>query len=248
MSVFRRRRRRDEEPADEDFAAADEYDEDVDEDSAEPAAPPRTQGPWDAADVPDDGVERFDLGGLRVAVPEGGQLQLEMAPDGTALPTVLIGEAGVQLSAFAAPRTSAEWAEIRGEIAAALRADGGAAEEADGPFGPELHAQVPVSDDKGQVVLQPARFVGVDGPRWFLRGVFTGPAATPASPLAAALEEVFRQTVVVRGKDAMAPRDAIPLRVPRDVLEAAGVESPEGFAGPGPPSPFARGPEITEVR
>jgi hypothetical protein len=63
----------------------------------------------------------------------------------------------------------------------------------------------------GQMRL--ARFIGVDGPRWFLRGVIAGEAA--ADPTAAAkVEDLFRSIVVVRGNTPMPPRDLIPLRMP----------------------------------
>lgn len=209
--------------------------------AAEPQPVGHPAGPWDVADLTDD-LGRFDLGGLRLAVPESGSVQLEVG-EGMLLPTVVTDSGALQLSAFAAPRREGIWAEVRAEIAEALRHDGGTAEEVDGPFGPELLAQVPVAAPDGTVALQPARFLGVDGPRWFLRGLVTGPAATdPAA--AAVLEDAFRQTVVVRGSDAMAPRDPIALRVPRDVLDAAGVPTDQQHAF----DPFERGPEITEVR
>ena len=58
-----------------------------------------------------------------------------------------------------------------------------------------------------------ARFVGVDGPRWFLRGVIGG-AATGDVEAAAQVEDLFRSIVVVRGGSPMPPRDLIPLRMP----------------------------------
>ena len=58
-----------------------------------------------------------------------------------------------------------------------------------------------------------ARFVGVDGPRWFLRGVIGG-AATVDVEAAAKVEDLFRSIVVVRGGTPMPPRDLIPLRMP----------------------------------
>ncbi len=221
---------------------------------------PRPNGPWDLAEVPDADVERFDLGGLRLAIPDGAQVQLDVTPEGTVVPTVIIGAGAVQLSAFAAPRRSGIWAEVRTEIAESLREAGGKVAEADGTFGTELHGQVPVQDEGGAIGFQPARFVGVDGPRWFLRGLFTGEAVSPGA--AGELEEAFRATVVVRGSEAMAPRDPLPLSVPREIMEAAGVptdaasEEPAEPGGPPPataadPStmnPFERGPEITEVR
>ena len=59
---------------------------------------------------------------------------------------------------------------------------------------------MPSRDKNGRTVFAPARFLGVDGPRWFLRGVISGRAAvedTKAEPLL----QVFRDTVVVRGQD-----------------------------------------------
>lgn len=226
--------------------------------ASEPAGlPPRPDGPWDLDEAPDTDVERFDLGGLRLAIPDGAQVQLDVTPDGTVVPTLIIGEGGVQISAFAAPRRTGIWAEVRAEIAESLQEAGGEIAEAEGTFGTELHGQVPVQDEAGNVGFQPARFVGVDGPRWFLRGLFTGEAVS--SGAAAELEAAVRGTVVVRGSEAMAPRDPLPLSVPQEIMEAAGVPTeelaPTDPAAPGSASadsdairPFERGPEITEVR
>ena len=89
-------------------------------------------------------------------------------------------------------------------------------------------------------MLAPARFVGVDGPRWFLRGLVTGPAAVDpeqAGPVEAALRDV----VVVRGSEPMAVRDPLALALPNEAQlqqpgDQVGLELPE------------RGPEITETR
>ena len=78
------------------------------------------------------------------------------------------------------------------------------------------------------VAVQAARFIGVDGPRWFLRGLLTGPAATDTLQ-AKRLEELFRGIVVVRGGDAMAPRNALPLHLPREAVE----QMAEAEANPG---------------
>jgi hypothetical protein len=58
-----------------------------------------------------------------------------------------------------------------------------------------------------------ARFVGVDGPRWFLRGVIAGEGVTNRDA-AAQVEDLFRSIVVVRGNTPMPPRDLIPLHMP----------------------------------
>ena len=91
--------------------------------------------------------------------------------------------------------------------------------EVAGPLGLELHASVPVVGVNGAVESQPARFVGVDGPRWFLRGVIAGPAALDPQ-LGEEMLEIFRGLVVVRGQQPLPPRELLPLRVP---LQNAGA-------------------------
>lgn len=138
------------------------------------------------------------------------------------------------MHAFAAPRTSGIWDEVRAEITSGILGAGGLVEEADGPFGLELRARIP-QDGK---VLQPARFVGVDGPRWFFRAILLGDAAVPGEG-ASAIEDVVRNVVVVRGDAAMAPREQLPMHVPGQDSAA----SPSAAI-----NPFVRGPEITEIR
>ena len=94
------------------------------------------------------------------------------------------------------------------------------------------------------VAPQPLRFLGVDGPRWFLRGLISGPAATDRR-LAQPFEEIFGGVVVVRGDHAEPPRKPLDIRLPdeaRQVLESQLEQEPD------PLSPFERGPEITETR
>lgn len=199
--MIRRKRDKDAEPVEE--AAEVE--------SASPAdegLSPRTRGPWDEADAPED--ERMDLGSLRILGIDGLQMQVQM-DEGTgsvSLITLSLGDASVQVQAFAAPRSAGIWRDVRGQLMSSIAASGGLVEEIDGEFGTELKAQVPGQGG----ALQPVRFVGVDGPRWFLRGLFLGSAAPQGAR--EDLESVFRDIVVVRGDEAMAPGDALSLRLP----------------------------------
>jgi hypothetical protein len=63
-----------------------------------------------------------------------------------------------------------------------------------------------------------ARVVGIEGPRWLLRGVGTGPAVH-ALALHGMLREMVRGTVVVRSPDPLPVRSLLPLEVPEDVPE-----------------------------
>jgi len=247
--VFRRRR-----AADEDEPIVDELDEGetsaaVDESAPGPVAPPgRPDGPWDAEDAPDDGVPRIDLGAIHVPAPEGVELRVDVQDQLVINATLLHGPNAIQIQAFAAPKKSGIWLDVRDEIAASVRESGGSVELADGPLGPELHARVqPPPPDQGGPPAgtgpQTLRFIGVDGPRWFLRGLLSGPAATDPNQ-ARRLLDLFRGTIVHRGGEAMAPRELLPLRLPKEAMQHA--PQPEA-ARPGLEM-LERGPEITETR
>ncbi len=164
-----------------------------------------TAGPWDAADAPDDGVARVDLGSLRLPAVAGMELRVDVNAQQKVIgATLRVGESLLQVSAFAAPRAAGIWDEVRAELARSASGQGGSLEEVEGPFGTELAGTVLTTPpaQAGQPAPQPvrraARFLGVDGPRWFLRGMISGPAA--ADPEAVPeLEEAFRRIVVVRG-------------------------------------------------
>jgi hypothetical protein len=241
VSVFRRRRR------DDDAAERGEDEESrgsaPEDDAGAGELSPRPDGPWDSSErpVPESSI---DLGGLLLPGRDGMELRLEVdeataAVNGVA---VVLGGSAVLLHAYAAPRSEGIWADIRSEIAAGVTRQGGTADDVDGPFGPELLVRIPVRTPDGRTGHQAQRFVGVDGPRWFLRAVFQGPAAQDRQA-AADLESVVRDVVVVRGPEAMAPRELLPLRLP----DAAPTAEPEPPGRP-PLDPFARGPEITEIR
>jgi hypothetical protein len=261
VSVFRRRNRG-AHPADETSAqesaaeselvdASDEgdQDDDLDDEESRPGSPlsPRPDGPWDVSELPElDGF--VDLGALRLRGREGMELRLEVeeATGSVTAATIQLGASAVQLQAFAAPRGEGIWDEIREEIASGITRQGGTADEVPGVFGRELIARIPVRSADGRTGHQPARFAGIDGPRWFLRAVFHG-AAVHEAQAAMELESVVRDVVVVRGAEAMAPRELLPLKLPDAVT---GGQPQDGEAAPERESldPFTRGPEITEIR
>ncbi|WP_441249926.1 DUF3710 domain-containing protein [Kitasatospora sp. McL0602] len=210
---------------------------------------PRPEGPWDISELENPEEGRVDLGGLLVPGVEGMELRVEVAGDAIVAATLVLGNSAIQLQAFAAPKSEGIWGEVRDEIATGISQQGGRIDEEEGPLGWHLRAQVPVQLPDGTQGVQLVRFVGCDGPRWFLRGVISGQAAVQPE-MAGILEQVFRQTVVVRGETPMAPRDPIVLKLPEDAQMVAdgSVTDAEGsrFAGASL-DPYARGPEITEV-
>jgi hypothetical protein len=205
----------------------------------------RSAGPWDVSEIDDPAAGRVSLGALWIPGRPGLEVRVEADQNtGAVIAVVLVlGSSAVQVQPFAAPRSEGIWADVRTEIGAGITRDGGTVDEVDGPFGPELRTNVPTKRPDGGAASQRARFIGVDGPRWFLRGVLTGDAAVDDGA-AAELLDVFRDVVVVRGGEAMAPREPIPLRLPAQLTgEDGDAEEPADD----PLSPFKRGPEITEI-
>ncbi|MCW2545135.1 MAG: hypothetical protein JWM40_2687 [Frankiales bacterium] len=245
------RRKKDDEDFVDDLDAEDRATEDAEllaEMDQEEAAPVRADltGPWDLAAAPALDPPRLDLGSLHVPVMPDTDVRLEVSAEGEVVAATLVHrESALQLNAFAAPRSEGIWEEVRAEILQAVGEGGGQGSESDGAYGTELRAMVPTEVPGQGVVLAPARFVGVDGPRWFLRGLLTGPAATEdaaAHPLLQAMREV----AVNRGTDPMAVRDPLPLVLPSEAMQAAseavGEDSVPNLNLP------ERGPEITETR
>lgn len=173
-----------------------------------------TTGPFDVLDMPDDGVPRIDLGGLRIPANPGLDLRLDVDDAQRVMSATLVNSAGqLQLGLYAAPRNQGIWDEVRAEIRASLIEQGGGGKEReDDYFGTELIGTLKV-DGKPT----PVRFIGVDGPRWFLRGMFIGEVATVASK-AAPFERVLRQIVVVRGTDPLPVREPVLLSLPKEAL------------------------------
>lgn len=204
-------------------------------------------GPWDESD-PDAPSENFgsgptiNFGSLRLQVPEGVEVQVQ-ADQGSGRITQLTlrdGESGMQLQPYASRKTGGMWPEVIDSLKSTINSSGGLVETAQGKFGTEVVAQVQGSGESGG--LQPARFVGVDGPRWFLRAVFMGKAARDQQA-AVRLTEILTSALVMRGGSAMAPGAPLVMNLPANTNtdQALPVNSPNL-------NPFARGPEITETR
>jgi Protein of unknown function (DUF3710) len=271
------RRKQAEEPANE-SELTDEVDA-VDEDEVEDEAPAKAEsgdgGPWDSEENYPD-LQRLDFGAFQVPVAPGLGFQVnfeatEVDEEGNPLDgrpvAVLVQyeESAMQLQAFAAPKRSGIWEDVRRETAKDIQEEAqGQTQEGEGPFGPELIAMVPAAlteevlaempdEVKEQIPAefieqgwapQLIRFIGVDGPRWFLQAVVQG-AAIEDEEQWQVLEDVFRNIVVVRGEEPMPPRELLALSIPKEFSDAGEEEDEEAVETF---NPFERGPEITEVR
>jgi hypothetical protein len=164
--------------------------------------------------VPPTVLSYIDLGGIKILPREGLNLRLEVEEQSKRIVAVGLdyADSSLQVQPFAAPRTGGLWDETRVQLRDQVKAQGGRVEEREGPLGKELLAEVPATAAEGSG-LRLARFIGIDGPRWFLRGVIGGAGASDPEA-AEKVEDLFRSIVVVRGGTPMPPRDLIPLKMP----------------------------------
>jgi hypothetical protein len=188
-------------------------------------------GPYDADDLPDDGVERIDLGSLLVAPQEGRELRLQVdESSGTVQAVLLAGTDGmVELRAFAAPRNGDLWAEVRPQLAADMARRGGIATEREGDFGTELLCELQVQRPDGTMAAQPSRIIGVNGERWLLRATLMGRPAMEES-LPADWAETIRSVAVQRGIGAMPVGEPLPVALPANArkVDQPGTQPPSG--------------------
>ena len=218
------------------------------------------KGPWDSldSDAPDTD-EYLDIGALMLPFLKGSELRLKAnSQTGDVLgATITYGSSSLELEPFAAPKSLGLWDEVRADL---LKANP-SCKEVDGVFGKELTLPVKV---KGKNML--TRVVGVDGPRWMLRGIFSGPAAKGGKEKDV-LDGYLADLVVVRGDEPLAPRDLVPMHAPitpnqrRGEAEDSESKDDESAQIPGrPEGPFdsdqqtevkttlSRGPMFSEVR
>jgi hypothetical protein len=189
----------------------------------------RSAGPFDSGEVDPETLEaedRIDLGALVITGLPGMELRLQVDEQSGQVQAILLvlEDSALELRAFAAPKTSGIWTEVRREIAAEATRMGGTASEAEGPFGTELVLVVPVEDPEGQIFSQTSRVIGIEGPRWLLRATVLGRAAVEPDA-APPMEQALRNVVVVRGSEPMAPRESLGLRLPAGAQPAAEEEA-----------------------
>lgn len=197
--------------------------EEVDTSKSAPADR-ETAGPFDFAEVPTM-RPYVDLGGIKIAPREGLQMRLEVDERAQRVVAVSLEYADslLQVQAFSAPKSSGMWNQIRRDLTAQLAAQGADVAEESGDLGQEIITATPVPEEQGGGT-RAARFIGVDGPRWILRGILMGKAAVDAASREQ-LIELFREIVVVRGDLPMPPGDLLPLKVPAGVQPGAQTPS-----------------------
>lgn len=185
----------------------------------------RVGGPWDSTeDAPE--TKRMDLGSMLLPTEQGAEIQVNVAQDGKGKQkiigvTLVRGKTALQVQPFAAPKSSGLWDEMREELREQVTQQGGKVEDHEGTFGPELRAVIPIkgkTTEDGRQLGQRVRFIGVDGPRWVLRGVIRGEGASKPEVMSE-IEQVFSDIVVVRGDQPAPPSELLPITVPKEIQE-----------------------------
>ncbi len=216
-------------------ASGEDTDDEIDDDESDDSEAEEKVDPWDEYDASQDwredgpfdydevelegdDVPRIDLGSLIVTPEDGMQLQIvadEATRQGLAL-VVALGESAMQLEVRAAPNSGGFARELRDDIVAETSDAEGRSELAKGPFGTEVRRVVPATDPQGNQGFAPMRDWFAEGPRWLLNGRLMGAAALDSEGEAAApFEEFFRNLIVRRGDEPMAPGQIVPLVLPQ---------------------------------
>jgi hypothetical protein len=165
--------------------------------------------------APDDGIERLDLGCIRIPVQQGIDVRVEfdeqhMRPSNI---SIFLGHSIIALQAFAVARYEEKWPSVRDDIVRQLGLQGIESDVLLGQFGTEIHTVMPTIDYDGSNVVQSVRFLGIDGPRWFLRVVVSGDGALPGD-VANQIDDLIATFVVHRGDEPMADGEPLPVILP----------------------------------
>lgn len=152
-----------------------------------------------------------DFGALLLPIRDDVTLKLEVDESSSRIVALTVDHQGssIQIQAFSAPASEGIWHEIRANLASSIQEQNGKTETVVGPLGPELNAQIPNQDGSFRL----AKFIGVDGPKWFLRGVISGLALGDTLAMTYMID-IFRSVVVARGVSPMPPKELLSLVAP----------------------------------
>lgn len=160
-------------------------------------------------DFSDFSVGILDLGSMKIALPKGSQVQVEMGENGPKMLHIVTKVGRITPVAFAAPRSAGQWASAAGELVQGIERDGLQAHLEDGPWGTEIVGTNP----NGTI-----RIIGVEGPRWMLRMTLAAPQGMEGE-LADLAREVIARTFVYRGESPILAGNSLPVTMPQQLVE-----------------------------
>ncbi len=178
------------------------------------------RGPHDSQGLkaPKDYV---DLGALYVPRIPGMQLRAQVDAKNKRVVNrivLVIGASGITISVAAAPKSGGAWEELREQILQGLTEQGAHTKEVSGPYGIEIHADVPVNLPNGSKATSPLNIIGVEGARWLARIDLHGQAVSDARARKAC-EAVIDQLIVNRGSEPRARLEVLSLKLPAGVAK-----------------------------
>ncbi|PXA75882.1 DUF3710 domain-containing protein [Auritidibacter sp. NML100628] len=214
----------------------------------------RPAGPRDISEI-DHAKGLVDLGALKLAADPQIAVRLDVEEKTKDIIGVTLShdKSSLQIQTFAAPRSQGLWDDIREELTESLTsANNATVTEEQGRFGTELLAKIPAKLPDGRPGWRVARFIGIDGPRWFVRAVVGGPAVLK-SEHAERLLDVLGRSAIDRGQEPHPSREILRLHAPKNLrrVKPAAEQSEAGQAESTPTDAKGmptRGPEITETR
>ncbi len=236
--IFKRKKAQDQpaaEPADLEQAAGAEE---------EATGKRQLNGPFDYKDV-ENTDDYLDFGSILVKPVIGLKVRMDVEQSNQRVVAVSleIAESRVQLMAFSASKSTSLWPGISDKIKEDIKSQNGEIYQRDGEYGQELLAQVPQQLPDGRAGHVALRFVGIDGPRWFLRAVIGG-AAIGDEEAAKTIDDLLRSVIVNRGDKPLPPQELLPLSVPTNAQARPAEPEQEETQAPQRPE---RGPEITQI-
>lgn len=163
--------------------------------------------------------EYLDLGSLRIPFIDDMKLELDLDQETNQVVSVSISIADsiASIQAFSAPSDEDAWPSVRDAILSQLTEQHVETKVELGRFGTEIHSFMPTLDQHGVEHVQDIRFVGIDGPRWFLRCTIGGMAAKPSKD-SELIDNLIATIKVIRGDSPMPPGELLPLEIPNETL------------------------------
>ena len=175
-----------------------------------------TTGPFDGDNVNIDDFDFsdfasgvLDLGSMKLAIPQGAQVQVEMGEKGPKMLHLVTTSGRVTPVAFAAPTQGGQWETASQEILDGMRGEGSDADFEAGPWGREV-----VASANNNVM----RIIGIDGPRWMLRLTVAAPQ-DKADSAADIARDIAARTFVYRGNDPVLAGNSLPVVMPAPLVE-----------------------------
>ena len=193
-------------------------------------------GPWSLDKAP-AGTEFIDFGPLRLPAIAGikARVEIDAKVRKVGAVSVLVNDCAVQLQVVAARSGKPLWPSVRRAVLGGLQKGAGHQHVQDGRFGAEIIAHLTVRKPSGLTQDVPMRFVGVDGDKWMLRAVVTGPSVLSDATVDR-VDALISHIAVQRGSDARAEGEVLELTPPPGQVDfesmPGGGATPEGLANP----------------